>query len=116
MKTDRIAIEALARELTDEQWDKHLRAAAVRARHPGMVPTREDAALLAYLDEVWAGLGELYQDVLREPGRLDDTDDPIACGAAVAMEAAKLVRFNGYAEVLPLGRAVLRRAQERDQR
>lgn len=108
---DRAAIEALARSITDAQWD------SIRRGHfPGDIPLEWScdgtlAALLAYLDDVWAGLDELYREALSDPDGLNDTDDPVACAAALAMESSRLAVFRGDAAITPLGRAVLKRAR-----
>ena len=102
---DRAAIEALARELTDEQWRDVF--------GPGTMTewsSDECRALLAYLDEVWAGLtATMRAHVLHGIGGA--TANTIA-----AMERRGLVadapERPGYCALTPLGRAVLRRAKE----
>ena len=110
-------IDELARELTEEQWARHFRAEAIRKATPGMVPTKQDAALLAYMRELAAGLGRFAVAELRQMGDCTD-DSPAECDrrGTAALERRGLclmtsLRGPGYWVMFyptPLGRAVLR--------
>ena len=96
---DRAAIEKLARELTDEQWDavfhEHMpRAPTLGSLMPGRwLPHGYTEALLAYLDE--------QVEAMR--------NDYIVLGRGwIVGEGAS----PPLGELSPLGRAVLRRAKE----
>lgn len=102
--------ERTALTLTDEEWQKHLRAAELRAKHPGMVPTREDAALLAELDRI---AGELTAAQHEQLGELARGSLALA-GGEVRRRRLPPLRTLGLARreraawsITPLGRAVL---------
>lgn len=118
--TDRAAIEAIARELTDEQWSDVFEAAAVAGTRVevfcGPVIHHDTCrALLAYLDEVWAGLTTAQRTTLQTS--LDGGGmAPLNGRTAPSLQARGLVyehaSWEGHYTIRPLGRAVLKRAKE----
>lgn len=120
-QTDRAAIEALARELTDEQWDERFAELDRATWNPGTRIRESTRALLAYLDETWAGLTEkarrqwgqaLHDPQGHYPARIFVWNREYP-QSIEAWKAAGLVRWrDGSCDrfaITPLGRACLRR-------
>ena len=125
---DRAAIEALARELTDEDWNMllafgHLdHGLWVGSDEPGddhplpltALTSDECAALLAYLDAVWTKTGPRRRTMLVA---CRDCESVMALRSPIAFRGLVAVGFvredDGWCFLTPLGRAVLRRAKER---
>lgn len=101
-------IEALARSYDDVDWADFF--AELECDEP---LSQRDDALLAYLDSVWTGLRPSVRSALVTPvaGMYDAEDELCEAG---------LLRCTGYGcshelcplDLTPLGRAVLRRAEE----
>ena len=107
---------AIDRCLTDDDWAEHFERAA---RHP--IPTPHDSsplcesrALLAYLDEVWAGLTIEGRSALGRADRVFHSLGAYMAGSTRdALVRRHLVRARPYTpKTTPLGRAVLKRAKE----
>lgn len=112
---DRAEIEALARELDDGDWS-HVFAVGVDWTGTDEVcgctmGPNDFAALLAYLDSVWAGLGSTSRDHLASTER---EGEAVYGGIAYPLRRAQLVYRDAarWWHSTPLGRAVLRRAKE----
>lgn len=132
-QTDRAATEALARELTDDDWSDMDQLTGPDAEpgdtyafdHGRSFDVATARALLAYLDEVWAGLTAAQRRMLTlcvngHPGLATTLRECWPVGASQYRCAGRLVALHlavgsverGFYKATPLGRAVLRRAKE----
>lgn len=104
---DRFAVEQLARDLTDAQWNVVFFAAPDAE---GMWGGVRIAALIAHLDIVWSGLSEIQRNRLR--GKCFNAGNGATTTALMRRGLATSDPYDSPVWVTPLGRAVLRRAKE----